>query len=493
LYVYNFESATENSPVGQKGTEQMKKLFALALAALMLFCVSCKKDGGKTNDGNVSGEYEISDYTSDLWVEDYDGYNFRILVRPSYVSDQYLEEDSDDPVESAVYKRNKTIEEMFNITISANLASTDNYETDALNPILAGDDAYDMILCHNGAAFTYANQGAAVNLNDVDTIHLEKPWWSQDMVEGCNLGGNLYVLDGDISMHRVNYAMCLFFNKNIFDELGLEYPYEMVEYGEWTFDEFEELVKQGARDLDGDGLISPENDRMGLITSHWTMPIAVIYTGGQRIYTKNEEGYLDLTLNTMKTVDIYDAYFDLTSQEGVLLCNNKETRGAGVFEQGRALFTDGSLGSAKTKRNMEDDFGIVPLPKFEYDDEYATVTNGMANLMVMPITVEDESRTGAIIEALCAIGSRDVLPAFYDQSLKTKFSRDNESEVMIDIIKDSLVYDVGYATGAFNYIGNVLANKESPDFSSHYAASEGSALNKLEGLNESYAGLEADD
>ena len=108
--------------------------------------------------------------------------------------------------------------------------------------------------------------------------------------------------------------------------------------------------------------------------------------------------------------------------------------------------------------------------------------------MVMPVTVEDESRTGAIIEALAAIGSRDVLPAFYDRSLKTKFSRDNESENMIDIIKESIVYDVGYATG--NYIGNDLANKESPDFASHYAASEGATLNKLKNFNAAYAGIE---
>ena len=467
----------------------MKKTLALILACIMLFCVSCKKDDD-TNGTNVSGEYEISDYTSDLWVEDYDGYNFRILVRPGFVNDQYLEEDSDDPVESAVYKRNKTVEGMFNIEISANLSSTNSYETDALNAILAGDDAYDMILCHNGAAFSYSTQGAAVNLLDVDTIHLDKPWWSKDMVEGCDLNGNLYVLDGDISMSRLEYAMCLFFNKNLFDELGLDYPYEMVEYGEWTFDEFESLVKQGSKDLDGDGVINPDYDRMGLITGHWTMPIAVIYTGGQRIYTKNEDGLLDLTLNTMKTVDIFDTFFELTAQDGVLLSNTKNTSGKGAFEGGRALFADGNLGSAKGKRNMEDDFGILPFPKFEYDDEYATVTNGYANLMVMPITVEDESRTGAIIEALAAIGSRDVLPAFYDRSLKTKFSRDNESEDMIDIIKESIVYDVGYATGAFGYIGNVLANKESPDFASHYAASEGAALNKLKNFNASYAGIE---
>ncbi len=467
----------------------VKKLLAVLAAGILVFSIGCKKEE-KTISNNENTGLSADDYTNDLWVEDYDGYNFRILVRPAYVTDQYLEEESDDPVESAVYKRNKIVEDMFNISISANLSSTNNYETDALNAILAGDDAYDMILCHNGAAFTYATQGAVMNINEIDTIHLEKPWWSKDMVEGCNLGGNLYVLDGDISMHRLTYAMCLFFNKEIFNELGIEYPYDLVEYGEWTFDEFEDLVKQGVRDLNGDGVMTPEDDRYGLITGHWTMPIAVIYTGGQRIYSKNEEGILELTLNNTKTVDIYDTFFGLTDAEGVLLANNTETRAAGVFESGRSMFTDGNLGSAKSKRTMEDDFGILPLPKFDYEDDYATVTNGMANLFVIPVTVEDEFRTGAIIEALAAIGSRDVLPAFYEQSLKTKFTRDNESEEMIDIIRDSIVYDVGYATGAFNYIGNVLANSVTHDFSSLYAASEGAALNKLENFNEAYAGVE---
>lgn len=150
-----------------------------------------------------------------------------------------------------MYKRNRLVEEMFNIKITATESSNSNSETDALSLILAGDDAYDAIFTHTGAAFQYATQGAVKNIHDIDTIHLDKPWWSRDIIENCTLGGNLYVLDGDISLHRLNNAMCLFFNKNVFDEIGIDYPYELVENGEWTFDEFETLVKQGAKDLDG--------------------------------------------------------------------------------------------------------------------------------------------------------------------------------------------------------------------------------------------------
>jgi len=468
-----------------------KRIFALILAGIMLFCVSCKKDDGKANDGKGAGEYETSDYTSDLWVEDYDGYNFRILIRPGQTSDQYVEEGSSDPIEDAVYKRNKLIEEMFNIEITATESSNSNAETDALNPILAGDDAYDAIFSHTGAAFQYTTKGAVLNAHEIDTIHLEKPWWSRDIVDNCTLNGNLYVLDGDISLHRLKSAMCLYFNKNIFDELGLEYPYELVEIGEWTFDEFEELVKQGAKDLDGDGIMTPENDRFGLTAGHWNLPINCIYTGGQRIYTKNEDGILELSLNTLKTIDIYDSYFSLLASDACYLTNKFSTyTGPGIFDSGRAMFSDGSMGQAKGMRSMDDDFGILPYPKYDYEDDYASVVNGFAHLLVIPVTVEDELRTGAIIEALCAIGSRDVVPVFYDQSLKTKFTRDNESEAMLDIIKDHVVYDIGYATGGpLGYIGNELANKESPDFSSYYAASEGAQLVRLKEFNEGYAGI----
>jgi hypothetical protein len=469
----------------------MKYKMIVLVLVLIMFCVSCKKTDVNIDVENRTDEQEISDYTSDLHIEDYDGYEFRILIRPGQTKDQYVEEGSSDPIEDAVYKRNKLVEEMFNIEIIATESSNSNAETDALNPILAGDDAYDAIFSHTGAAFQYTTKGAVLNAHEIDSIHLDKPWWSRDIVENCTLNGNLYVLDGDISLHRLQNAMCMFFNKNIFDELGLEYPYELVELGEWTFDEFEELVKQGAKDLDGDGVMTPENDRFGFLSGQWNAPINCIYTGGQRIYSKNEEGILELSLNTSKTVDIYDSYFDLLSTDACFLRNNlAKYSGPDIFTSGRAMFADGSMGQAKSKRSMEDDFGILPYPKYDFEDEYASVVNGFAHLLVIPVTVEDESRTGAIIEALCAIGSRDVVPVFYDQSLKTKFTRDNESEAMLDIIKEGIVYDVGYATGGpLGYIGNELANKESPDFSSYYASNESAELARLNNFNEGYAGI----
>ena len=119
---------------------KLRKSLAILASALMLTCVGCKKSETKKNNTDVTID-ENDPYTSNLEIKDYDGYNFRILIRPSNIKDQYLEEGTGDPIEDAIYKRNLMVESMYNIKISATPSSHSNYETDALNSILAGDDA----------------------------------------------------------------------------------------------------------------------------------------------------------------------------------------------------------------------------------------------------------------------------------------------------------------------------------------------------------------
>ena len=461
----------------------LKKLLAALLAACaVLTFAACDKEDTKTPDTkpdtavtdpgktDTSADETEIDYMSDLSTDRYDGYNYRMLVRKGKINDQYLEEDSEDLVESATYRRNKEVEERYGITITVSESNDSNYETDALNSILAGDDAYDLIFAHSRAAFVYAIQGAAMNYNDISTIHLDKPWWTQDITDSCNINGKLYVLDGDISSSGLGATMCLFFNKRIFDELGYDYPYESVKNGDWTFDEFAYYAKKGGADLDGDGVMDPEVDQYGFRAEEWESPMNILYTGGQKIYNKNDAGELELTLYSTKTVEIYDEYFSLLNNEScILFTRTNGYKGSGMFSEGRAMFTDTELRHAQTLRNMDDDFGILPYPKFDEDDEYATATNGGSHLLVIPITVSDVERTGAITEALCAISSREV----------------------IDIIRASRVYDIGYvAGGTFQSCGFDLANSTNHDFASYYAAGETAAKVKLAEFNRDYAGLE---
>ncbi len=482
-----------------------KKILAtlLAVTAVLAFA-ACKKEeekpvsGSQTNNEasastGEEGEEGDIDYDADLSTERYDGYNYRMFIPKGSMNSYDPEEEVGDIVTDAIFKRNKQIEEKYGIEITYIEQNSAGYNADGLNSILAGDDAYDIIFVHSRGAFLYALQGAAYNINEINSIHTEKPWWYKDAVETFTLNDYLYVLDGDITK-SFGSAMAIVFNKRIFDELGYDYPYETVRDGDWTFDEFAYYAKKGGADLNGDGVMTPEADQFGFQTGEWAAPINILYAGGQKIYDKNDEGKMELTLYSNKTVDIFDEFFSLMNNEACFLQfteGNINYTGEDIFRSGRAMMASGGLGSAAGLRAMDDDFGIVPYPKFDEEDEYTTAINGAAPLIVIPITVSDVERTGAITEALCAYSAKDVIPAFYEVSLKTKYSRDEESEEMMDLIKDSIIYDVGYlATGQFQSCGRDMAKTGATDFSSFYAARESASKKAVEDYNVDYGHFE---
>ena len=478
-----------------------KTLFALLLTGLLLVIAACKSgEAGNQTDisfsaadsaeeaaesvGEAPDAPDAIDYESDLSTARYDGYDYRIYVRKGRLHYQYFDEPQENVVDDALYRRNKAVEDRYGVNIVVSESPESNTDTSALNSILAGDDSFDLILTHARSAYAYATQGACYDLHDLKELHLDKPWWTKDIVEESTINGKLYVINGDFSINALEHAMCIFFNKRIFDELGFDYPYETVRDGEWTFDEFSYLAKKGAADLNGDGVMKIEDDRYGYIDQVWYGPVNVLYAGGERIYAKDETGALALTMYSNKTVQIFNAYFNLMNNEGCFL-------GAanGVFTGGRAMMSCYGLGSASGFRNMDDDFGIVPYPKFDEDDEYHCACNAVHDLAVIPITVSDPDRTGAITEALCAYGSEYVVPAFYDVTLKTKSARDEESAEMMDIIKESIVFDIAYAAGTtLGNGGAELCAYPDHNFSSWYAARESGAKEALVSFVANYAG-----
>ena len=68
-----------------------KRIIALVLSVLALFAFAgCKEEKKDKNNEDLVG-FDDTDYTKDLEVADYDGYKFRIIIRPGKTPDQYLE------------------------------------------------------------------------------------------------------------------------------------------------------------------------------------------------------------------------------------------------------------------------------------------------------------------------------------------------------------------------------------------------------------------
>ena len=107
----------------------------------------------------------------------------------------------------------------------------------------------------------------------------------------------------------------------------------------------------------------------------------------------------------------------------------------------------------------------------------------------MPLVQEDAERTGIVLEALAAESYYTVTPAYYEKTLIGKYTRDEESADMIDIILSTRVYDLGwfYQIGEYNENIMDMFRQNKTDFTSMYDTYKNSALAKIEEINEAFA------
>ena len=492
----------------------MKKILCLILAALMLviFIACSSSDNPDANVTSADNQNNTDETGTDvderylikeeLPTADYDGYNFRMFLRDSetvdWLGDMYVESMSGEVVDDAVYNRNQVVAEKFNVKFSYVLSalSDSNGGVGAATVILAGEDAYDIVVPHARLTFTnYVQQKLLLDWNtELLYVDLDKPWWSQDAKENLAVYGKLYAMTGDISYQSLAAMNCMLFNKNMFTDFNLEFPYQSVTEHTWTFDRFEELAKSASSDLNGDGVFTTEQDQYGYVTYQWIGPIQVLYTSGGRIMEKDSDGNPVLALNTARNINVFERYFALLDSDASFCAPNANdalTYNIEMFREGRAMFIDMNLKTVIYLRDMEDDYGIIPWPKFDESTDYYTNVDAGTNIIGVPITNTDTTRTSVILEALCAEGYREVTPAYYEVALQVKYSRDDISSQMLNIIRAGRVFDLGYynstLSGAFDSIGYSLVTDKNHDFASFYAKNETPVMTNMEKvLNEVY-------
>ena len=473
----------------------MKKSLALLLIAISCILCACSNNGGETdsprNDGdgeNVHGDGESMDNRK--WLDyapesDFEGYTFGMYIEDGR-TDMYIEEEVGEPVDDAVYMRNKIVEDRYNINIKAVW-----FEKGAATPgeaaILAGENNFDVLVNHSIYSYMYVNKNLVADwIANMTYADLTKSWWNQDIVGECTYFGRLYAVTGDIAWSTVGCTMCLFFNKDIFSDLQIPYPYTDVTNGTWTLDKLIEICRQGTAELNGDGVMTWGEDRYGLaMHNQFTFPQAAIYIGGDKIVKKDENGHPVLSLYNPRTINIYEKLFDMLDVNIGFCSISDEPAVMPVFMDGKALFYDNMINGAVGLRQMDYDIGIIPLPKYDLQTpRYYSLMESNAQMLTVPINTENFERTSMILEAMASEGQRTIIPAYYERTLKGKHARDDESFEMLDLIKDSSVVDWGYlnggVTGELNLPGHYMLAGNNRNFASFYEARETAAQNNIQ-------------
>jgi len=435
---------------------------------------------------------------------DYGGYEFKMLVPGPdtgfwYNTEMYAEEENGDPINDAIYKRVREVEAMYNIRLK-NIETAGSKSSMARKSIKSGDNAYDMLLFEMGGGDvqSLASEGSLIDLKNVPGLNLDCGWWDQKCVEGMSLVGRLFNATGEISYYRYRTTEVVLFNKELAKDFGLEDPYRLVRDKKWTIDKMQQMMKGTAKDLDGDGKMT-EKDQFGIV-----IYTSVVSTGmfgtGERMSKKNADDIPELVMHNDRLISVVEKYFefvydfDLVFDWARLSVAAPYDVGLKIFEEGRALFDFNGMHAVPNLRQMDTDFGILPIPMYEENQAsgYGHIANSYVTPFVLiPADAPELERSGVIIDALARKGMEHITPAYYDVSLKGKFSRDDESQEILDLVFSTMVWDICfyYDFGGIGKILDTMVGAKKTDFVSAYEKIEGKIKTAIDKYVDQYRDL----
>lgn len=400
------------------------------------------------NTSTAAPETVADPYDDDLPSNlNYGGYPFKVLTASSTVYTDFDAENlTGERVKDALYKRNRKLEARFNIVFE-NEVSTYNENNSLLERnILSQSDEYDLIMVLDRQAFAAAEKNYILRVEELPYLDITKPYYAQDVNQELSISGVTYFAYSDECLNMFEQTGCVFFNKQKAEDLGLGDLYETVENGKWTHDLMHTYALTAARDVNNNGNWD-SSDVFGIIgqmdmfyPSFWTSANlkTVAKDADDHAYfaANGNEHFINVVQNAI-------SYFN--QNDGFLYSSPGYDRMADVraFSGSSSLFHVGIIGYASYLGDMEEDFGVLPFPKYDEAQEgyHSRVVGAWIN--VAPSVAPDPARTSAIMEALASESAKTVYSEYYESALKYRYLRDEQSIAMLELIKDTRTMDLG--------------------------------------------------
>ena len=353
-----------------------------------------------------------------------------------------------EPVNDAIYNRNRAIEDKYKIKIQAYKVEYTQVQANVEKSYKANSFEYDIIIPRLNVAVTLASEGMLMSVDELEYVDMKKPWWDEAIVDDLTINNKLYFMAGDIHMYANDATWVLLFNKALQKKLDIEDMYQLVYDGNWTIDKFNEIIKYAVYDSDPGKTEVQDNDRIGFVTLDLSV-LALISGSGEQIFTKNSAGSYDFNITSDRFVSVYDKVLSVMNEDQSTMNASRQkawkfpATGSmigdsiqAVFESDRALFVGEVVDCISRYSNMDSEFGILPFPKYDKDQkQYISVVVPDAMVIAVPSLLgEQAEELSIILEAMCAASYDTVKPAYYEVTLKRKKTSDAESAGMLDII-----------------------------------------------------------
>ena len=399
-----------------------------------------------------------------------------------------------DTLYDAIYARNRKIEERIGVeikTIQQNgvVSKVSAWNQTLRNTVNTKSGDFEAAAFYLSQSSALALEGMYYNVADFPHIDLDKPWWNQNIRDELTLFDALFFLAGDIAISQVASGFAVFYNKDLFTKNYSAADtdlYQLVRDGEWTIDKMYELVEPVWEDSNSSGTID-DGDVIGFSVGD----VSSEKDGGMDSWvaamgislTTMVDGIPQLSFYSERTVSAFEKVKALHLDNPSALGGSRtETN----FANGTVLFHRSMLNNGSTLRDVQFNYGVLPLPKYDEDQEnYGTNCENTASMIAVLSSCESDKvdMVGATLELMAAGSYKEVTPAYYEIALKSKYSNAPDDAEMYDLILNTFSFSFGYCYSSVSLaaVGSLFRNL-TRDFAQAYESSRTKYENALETL-----------
>jgi len=442
-------------------------LASLMILTLLVGCAETNDPGAETTlapaETAAPGDSQVAETIESIYDEngyeksslpeelDFGGETITVLWWTDVENPEFfVEEATGDMISDAIFQRNANVESQMGVTFEwvgikgqYNGGVGQDYANHVGNLYASGDSTYDLMSAHSRTIALTAMYGYCADLMQAEYLDFKKPWWPAVMLDTATIGDALYFVTGDVATNSIHQMYAIFYNKDILAAYpDLIEPSTYVKEGNWTMETIQILTKGLYQDIDASNSQN-ENDFYGFTSLNWHFD-AVYYGAGLKQAEKDPDTLMKISpdYTSEKAANLVDIVGSWVKQGDVYI-NSSNYRTP--FLNGNALMSMSRHHDiANRLSEVSFRYGIVPIPKFDKDQErhYTVVGNPCSFYSVYALS-KDVNRAAAVLECWASEAYRLTTPAIFEMTMKLRYSETSVESEMYDIIREGIVFDFG--------------------------------------------------
>ena len=416
------------------------------------------KPGGPSNPGTGADIPLDQQLNLDLDSIDHEGETVTVFHwKPENNNVEFgMEADAinNDAVNDAIYKRNSYTEDGLGIKLewveqnsiyTKMKAFADKLRArieDPMTPV-------DIVAAQTKGMPCLITEGLLTDLNAYsDILDLDKAWWPDDCKNALAVKDRLYFVSGDISANLLRMMTVLFVNKTTLAARGYDYNTLMgqIKDYKWTIDNLIEMTTGLYEDLDTATAGPSAGDKFGLVSLYFHTDALFAGLGYRFMIKSNKDNEVFRLSNQVisLTADEYVTKMKNWSANNDMWLDATEKVYEDVFKNGNSFFILHRAWYGFELQKTEIQYAVLPTPALdEKQGEYFTTIGNQYSGFGICNAATDYDRAAEVLQTLGYYGMSTTTPALFEVSFQGKFSKDDYTIEMFDIIRDSIVFDTG--------------------------------------------------